>query len=297
MFSLQAPAKINLYLRVVGPRPDGYHDIETLFARIDLADTLSFEKADTFRFSCSDATLSCGEDNLIVKAARLLQQESGKSKGAAIHLEKRIPIAAGLGGGSSDAAAALLGLAHLWKLNLNRDQLIALGARLGSDVPFFLKDTAYAIGMGRGELCQPIKAQKALDAVIVVPNAQLSTASIYQAGGFDLTADKPSINLIKHALCNGSLGELATGLWNDLEPEAIRRCPVILTIHQQLRDLGCLGVRLSGSGPASFGICKDILHTRTVASEVERFGLGAWRVFVTRALMDMPQLPKVLRII
>ena len=139
MILLRAPAKLNLYLRVIGKRPDGYHEIETLFERIDLADELTLEAhPDQLLLTCDDPTLSCGEDNLVLNAARLLRQVSGTMQGARIHLIKRIPIAAGLGGGSSDAAATLVGLNQLWGLGLEPGRLQELGASLGSDVPFFL---------------------------------------------------------------------------------------------------------------------------------------------------------------
>ena len=200
---LRAPAKLNLYLRVLGKRPDGYHEIETLFERIDLADELTIEPhPDQLLLTCDAPELSCGEDNLILKAARLLQQVGGTHQGARLHLIKRIPIAAGLGGGSSDAAATLLGLNRLWGLGLTPSRLRELGASLGSDVPFFLADAPWAIGRGRGEVCEPLDLPRlqrsslgangepvepeplpgglSLAHVLVVPNIRLSTKDIYE---------------------------------------------------------------------------------------------------------------------
>ena len=132
MIRLRAPAKLNLYLRVISKRPDGYHEIETVFERVDLADELTFEAHPTdLKLTCSDPDLPCGDDNLVVKAARLLQAASDTSTGARIHLVKRIPIAAGLGGGSSDAAATLQGLNQLWGLRWPRARLVEMAARLG----------------------------------------------------------------------------------------------------------------------------------------------------------------------
>mgnify|MGYP001616224633 CR=1 FL=1 len=283
---LRAPAKLNLYLRVLGKRPDGYHELETLFERIDLADELTFGQGPRLEFTCSDPTLSSGDDNLVMKAARLLQQEAGCSAGARIRLEKRIPIAAGLGGGSSDAAAALLGLNQLWELGLERSRLVELAARLGSDVPFFLSPGAFAIGRGRGERCEPLDTPAQLAHVLVVPPERLSTKEIYagahrilsEVEGFGLTARTPSITMVMHALRNGSLGELADGLWNDLEPEAIRRCPVIATIQTHLREQGCLGVLVSGSGSSVFGLCADGTQAHEVAARIRGFAPGEWRV-------------------
>ena len=280
MIRFRAPAKLNLYLRVLGRRPDGYHEIETLFERIDLADELTIEAhPDRLLLTCTDPALSCGEDNLVLKAARVLQQVSGTSRGASLHLLKRIPIAAGLGGGSSDAAAALLGLNQLWGLGLGPGRLQELAATLGSDVPFFLCESPWAIGRGRGETCEPLESSRQLAQVLVVPDAALSTKEIYAASRFGLTASAPSISMIRHAFSNGpALAGLAQGLWNDLEPEAIRRCPVISVIQTHLRDLGCLGTRVSGSGPAVFGLCRDARHAQRVAEAMHAQAAPGWRV-------------------
>lgn len=271
MFSLLAPAKLNLYLRVLGRRRDGYHEIETLFERIDLFDELTFELYPEKLFlSCTDPGLSCSEDNLIFKAARLLQSATHVSQGAKIHLKKCIPIAAGLGGGSSDAAATLKGLNQLWKLGLTQVQLIELAGRLGSDVPFFLLEKPFAIGRGRGDHCRALATSVCLAHLLVSPQVEVSTKDVYQTTDFNLTASKPSLNIVAHALHNGSLGELAKGLWNDLEPEAIRRCPLITVIHSSLQALGCQGVLVSGSGPSVYGLCRDLPHAQDVAVQMRK---------------------------
>lgn len=296
-FTLLAPAKLNLYLRVLGRRPDGYHELETLFERIDLADTLTFEShPTTLQLSCNDPALSCGEDNLVLKAARLLQQATGAAKGAAIILEKHIPVAAGLGGGSSDAATTLLGLNRLWNLRLGKDQLLKLGASLGSDVAFFLFDSPFAIGRGCGERCEQLPVTQSVAHVLVVPDERLATSEIYRNSQFDLTAPKPSITMVAHALSNGSLSELAKGLWNDLEPEAIRRCPIITDIQVRLQKLGCLGARVSGSGSSVFGICRDIPHAHDVANRF-RLSVNAKplrQVAVVHALSTLLRVPELL---
>ena len=280
LLRLRAPAKLNLYLRVLGRRPDGYHEIETVFERIDLADELTFElHPSEVRLTCSDSSLSCGEDNLILQAARLLEREAGVSAGARLHLEKRIPVSAGLGGGSSDAAAALLGLNRLWDLGLDRDRLIELAARLGSDVPFFLSPEPFAAGRGRGERCEPLGVSARLAHVLVVPPERLSTKEVYAGAHFNLTARTPSITIVTHALRNGpAMAGLADGLWNDLEPEAILRCPVIATIQAHLREQGCLGVLVSGSGSSVFGLCADGTQAHEAAARIRGFAPGEWRV-------------------
>ena len=296
MLHLRAPAKLNLYLRVLGRRPDGYHEIETLLERIDLADELTVEvHPDQVLLTCTEPSLSCGEENLIVKAVRLLQRVRRTTRGARIHLVKRIPVAAGLGGGSSDAATALMGLNQLWGLGLDRAQLAPMAATLGSDVPFFLSESPWAIGRGRGESCEPLPPGPALTHVLVVPDARLSTKEIYESWGFDpstrddLTAARPSLMMVAHALSNGpAIAGLAKGLWNDLEPEAIRRCPVISLIQTQLHDLGCLGTRVSGSGPAVFGLCPDARQAQRVAETMRERAAQTWRVEVVHT--DSPSL-------
>ena len=286
---MRAPAKLNLYLRVLGRRPDGYHELETLFERIDLADELAFEPAAReLSLTGDDPTLSSGPENLVLRAARALRQATRTSRGARIHLTKRIPIAAGLGGGSSDAAAALLGLNELWRLGLGQAELVRLAGELGADVPFFLSEATFAVGRGRGDRCEPVACVRSLAHVLVVPGERLSTKEIYEASQFDLTAPKPSITMVVHALRNGSLSELADGLWNDLEPEAIRRCPPSALILSHLRDLGCLGTRLSGSGPSVFGLCRDAPHAQEVAARLHGLVLGrsvagpTWRVEIVQ---------------
>jgi 4-diphosphocytidyl-2-C-methyl-D-erythritol kinase len=289
MLRLRAPAKLNLYLRVLGRRADGYHEIETVFERINLADELTVESAPSgISLTCDEPTLSCGLDNLVVRAALLLHEFSGTAQGARIHLMKRIPIAAGLGGGSSDAAATLIGLNDLWDLGLSRNELLPLAARLGSDVPFFLLPAPFAVGRGRGDVCEAVPHTRRLCHVLVIPDAQLSTKEIYEQAQWDLTASKPSLTMVWHALSNGSLSELAAGLWNDLEPEAIRRCPASALIASHLRDLGCLGIRLSGSGPSVFGLCFDLKQAQQVATKLRGRIARSSRVEIVRT--DSPSL-------
>lgn len=282
---LLAPAKLNLYLRIIGKRPDGYHEIETLFERIDLADELAFEPAPSrVRLTCDNPALGCGPSNLVSRAAALMQQASGTSRGAAIHLTKRIPIASGLGGGSSDAATTLIGLNRLWGLGLPNERLRELAAQLGSDVPFFLEEAPMAVGRGRGERCEPLAGSlPTLWHVLVVPPEALSTKEVYE--GFarsPLTGPRPSINIALHALCNGSLCELATGVVNDLQPEAIRRCPIIQQIQAYLRDGGCVGVMTSGSGPSVFGLCQGEAHAYRVVQQLRSHGSPSWFIRAVR---------------
>ncbi len=326
MLRLLAPAKLNLSLHVVGKRPDGYHELETLFERLDLADELTLApQPQGMTVTCDDPNLDCGPENLVTQAAALVQETCGVQQGVAIHLIKRIPIASGLGGGSSDAATTLIGLRQLWNVRLSRTQLLELAGRLGSDVPFFLEEAAFAIGRGRGDQCEPLDGDlPTLWHALVVPPVRLSTKDVY--AGFDgrrqesrltppqfakpkrklllkmfcrddavyragaeseklgrgLTEPPPSITMCLHALCNGSLGELAKGCSNDLEPEAIRRCPVITEIQTCLQQSGSLVARISGSGPAVFGLCRSRDHANTVAQQLRQAGSPSWSVHVVK---------------
>ncbi|MBI2884969.1 MAG: 4-(cytidine 5'-diphospho)-2-C-methyl-D-erythritol kinase [Candidatus Omnitrophica bacterium] len=286
---LRAPAKLNLYLRIVGRRPDGYHELETVFERIDLADELTFEPwpDSTVTLTTDHPTLSVGPDNLILKAAKLLQQTAGVSTGAAIRLTKRIPVAGGLGGGSSDAATTLLGLNDLWGLSWSRARLKPLAAQLGSDVPFFLEEAAVAVGRGRGERCEPLRGVPTLWHVLVALPTALSTKDIFDdwdcaQAGAALTVPEGSLKILAHALSNGSLSELAQGLVNDLTPVAIRRCPLIATILSRLHEAGCPVVLMSGSGPTVFGLCRDESHARTIADSLRAKGSPTWTIHVVR---------------
>src|SRR5437660_1186671 len=178
---LYAPAKINLSLEIKGRREDGFHEIETLMAPISLADRLTIERANEkegIDFSCDDAALSKGEDNLVVRAAKLFQERAGMSSGIRISLEKKIPHGAGLGGGSSDAATTLLGLNELFATQLAQKNLMELAAQLGSDVPFFIAQSA-AVCRGRGEIVSPMKLSNALHLLLMKPDFGVPTPSAY----------------------------------------------------------------------------------------------------------------------
>src|SRR5262245_62048232 len=175
-----APAKVNLFLEILSKRADGFHDLATLMVAVNLFDTLVFRSApEGIALTSNRPDLSSGPDNLIVKAAALLQKRSGRNLGTAIRLVKRIPMQAGLGGGSSDAAATLLALNRLWDLELTREDMADLGAQLGSDVPFFvLADTAWCTG--RGEIVDPLPVGARLHFVLVCPPFGCSTAEVYR---------------------------------------------------------------------------------------------------------------------
>ncbi|MEW5701542.1 MAG: 4-(cytidine 5'-diphospho)-2-C-methyl-D-erythritol kinase [Candidatus Zixiibacteriota bacterium] len=253
-----APAKINLGLRVLGRRPDGYHELETTFVAVDLYDRLTFHRGDAGGFKLTwenadpDAAfeLETGENNLITRAARLVERECGLKLSLAAHLLKRIPIAAGLGGGSSDAAATLAALNRLYTLGRSREQLADWAAQLGSDVPFFLGEPC-AFARGRGERLEPRSIPTAWWAVLACPAVPLTAGEVYAA--LDLTSTGVASHVSGRLDGEGFIAALGR-ITNDLEPVVIHRVPEVSYWRTQLLAMGAAGVYVSGSGPTVFGV-------------------------------------------
>ncbi len=267
MLSLPAPAKINWFIFVPGKRDDGYHEIRSLMQLVDLSDRLTFESADSLSLD-SDCPIPAAE-NIVWKAALLLKEHTGTEKGARITLKKTIPSEAGLGGGSSDAAAALLGLDRLWGLGLPREALLRLGARLGSDVPFFLGPPCSLVS-GRGEQASPVGLKKPLDLLLVKPSFGVSTGWAYRslARFSRLTKAEENIKLFIRALKDGELDRLEGLGENDLEAGVLSAYPEISRIKAALRKQGALYARMSGSGAAVFGIFPDGRTARSAAASM-----------------------------
>ena len=280
-FTLPSFAKINLYLEVLGRRADGYHDISTIFQTVSLCDEISFTISPDLRLSCDDAAIPAGEENLIIRAARQLQAASGYSAGAQIHLTKRIPSPGGLGGGSSNAAIALLGLNRLWNLNASRDELYGIAAEIGSDVPFFLYGgTAY--GMGRGEKLNQINDFSAKFMVIVTPKISVSTAWAYDSLEAErLTSGGLIRNLSVCRFASGVALFTQSMMRNDFESLIYSRFPEIEGIKERLEDFGASAM-LSGSGASVFGIFENE-ETRQTA--LKALGDQAdWRSFAVATI-------------
>ena len=279
---LQAPAKVNLHLEVLAKRSDGYHDIETLMVAVTLHDTLKFreEPGGQIRLTCNHPELSTGSDNLVIRAANLLKQQTGCDKGARIRLTKRIPLAAGLAGGSSDAAATLAGLNRLWKLGLTRARLTALAKELGSDVAFFFSAPA-AWCTGRGERVRPLRVGKPLWFVLAVLPKGLSTARVY--GALKVPNNPQGGEKIRHAAQAGRVTEIGHRLHNRLQTVAQRLCPVIGTVSQRLAQLEPAGVLMSGSGPSVYALCRNHGEAVRIARQ-SRHGLkGEASVLLVRS--------------
>lgn len=274
-----APAKLNLFLEVLGRRPDGYHELESLMVAVDLHDTLRFvdDPSGLVTLTCDDPSLPTGAENLVVRAAERLKAAAGCERGARIELRKVIPAMAGLAGGSSDAAATLVGLDRLWNLQTPPGQLDALAGEIGSDVAFFRHAPA-AVCRCRGERVEPVALPARYHLVLVCPPIGLRTADVYR----HLTVpERPRpIGPIMEALASGEPEELGRCLFNRLQGAASKLCPALVHVSEALAALGPSldGHLMSGSGTAHFGLCRDLDAAREAARALERLGLGRVRV-------------------
>ena len=252
----KTPAKINLGLFIKGKRSDGFHDLETLFQMVSLYDTVELEPLeDKIELVCDNPKVPTDDSNLMIRAARLLQEAVPEKTGLGCRmvLKKEIPMGAGLGGGSGNAAGVLTGLNRLWDLRLKSAELSQIAARLGSDIPFFLCAPS-ALGEGRGERLTPLQSPKKFHVILIFPKVSMATAEVYQALNFDLTKNSKNINILREFFSQSNIASLGAHLHNDLEPVVIKRLPVIASIKQKLGSLNADGVLLSGSGSAVFGI-------------------------------------------
>ncbi len=212
---IDAPAKVNLYLKILAKRPDGYHEIVTIFERIDLVDTISIVRMDRGIDVLSDTRIVARkEENLAYKAARAILGRASFEAGVRIHIDKKIPIAAGLGGGSSDAASVLMGINTLLRLKMTREELMGLGRELGADVPFFLAQSPFAIGTGRGDTVKPIRSRKTFYHLLVCPDFPLLTRDVYKEFGSLRSGEVPGFSSR-----DAALSEPVTGFTSrDLTP-------------------------------------------------------------------------------
>lgn len=274
-----APAKLNLFLEVRGRRPDGYHEIESVMVALSLCDTLIFEDDPSGEISlrCDEPALPKGGDNLVVKAAACLKAAANSRNGARIVLSKQIPAQAGLGGGSSDAAATLFALDRLWNLQTPSDRLDALAGEIGSDVPFFLHAPA-AVCRGRGEIVEPVVLKQTYHFVLICPPVGMSTAEVYR---HVVRPDRPMpVGPVLEALARGGPVDLGRSLFNRLQPIAQSLRPELSRVRDALESLGplCDGTSMSGSGSAYYGLCRDFTAAQQAVEILEPLGLGWVRV-------------------
>ena len=248
---LFSPAKVNLRLDILGKRPDGYHDIRTIFQKISLGDDLTLTIINNgIEVTCDNPQVPCSEANLAHAAAKILVNRYAIKDGIRIAIKKRIPVAAGLGGGSSNAASTLSGINQLFGLGLSNGDLMTMATDLGADVPFFLFGSS-AIGTGIGDKLQAISIQPKLWYLLVTPDVQISTAWAYQNVTRGLTNGAVNITIPS---CINTIPEIITILYNDLEKVVLPRFPLLQDIKDTLRNKGALGCLMSGSGSTVFGI-------------------------------------------
>ena len=296
--SLKSPAKLNLYLEVINKRPDGYHNIRTIFERINLVDHIQLSNNDTgkIRITCNHPHVPLGPKNLVYKVADLLRRQYGDAKqGVDIDIDKSIPVAAGLAGGSSNAATTLMGLNRLWKLKLPQSELVELAGQIGSDVPFFLYDTSWALGTGRGENIKPLKIDRKLWHILVVPRIKMQTPKVYglikiprkrvssktsDLGATNLLTKKgDNANILVHKLRNSNIINISSLLYNDLEKVVVEICPRIEKLKQKLKSLNAKGVTVSGSGPSVYGLTDSEKAAKQIQAQLSKRYV---QVFVVR---------------
>jgi 4-diphosphocytidyl-2-C-methyl-D-erythritol kinase len=259
-----APAKLNLFLEITGKRSDGYHDLESLMVAVDLYDTLEITaRTDgAIELECDPPGLPTGPENLVYKAALKLRG-SHTEVGASIRLVKRIPMQAGLAGGSSDAAATILALNQLWQLNLSPSELAAVAAEVGSDVAFFLSPPA-AWCTGRGEIVTPEASSASFFLVLVCPPFGVATADVYRS--LQLPTSPVDGSAARTAFRSGDPEALGAALFNRLQPAAIHLAPVVESVYRRLDGLKPAGCLMSGSGSAVFALCRDSYEAHRVAN-------------------------------
>jgi len=286
---LQTPAKVNLFLEVLGKRPDGYHELASLMLAVDLADSLELAHDDSgqLALTCDQPGLSCGSDNLVAKAAETLRRHSGIRLGARMHLRKRIPMQSGMAGGSSDAAAALIGLNRLWNAGLSTADLKEIGATIGSDVNFFF-DAPAAWCTGRGEMVEPTPMGMSLHLVLACPMQGLATADVFRNVR---SANQPVHGkAIRLALERGDFDGICRHLHNRLQAPAEALCPEIGHVRHALLAAGAPCSLMTGSGSTVFSLCRDRDEAIRVAAK-----LGAEIPTVPLRLCTAADSPAVIR--
>jgi len=280
-----APAKVNLTLRILGKRTDGYHELDSVMQKVSLADTVILHRLEVpgIQLSCPDSDLPEDNSNLVWKAAETFLDASGLGNkcGVSIILEKKIPIAAGLGGGSSDAGAVLTGLKRLLQSEIPETTLLGLAKSLGADVPFFVVPGSAMRATGIGGKMEKYKKLEDCSILLVNPGFSVSTAWVYE--NFTLTRAVKDSNL-SNSRKNESLSKLCCSLFNDLETVTIKRYPEIQSIKNLMIDNGATDALMSGSGPTVFGVFPDgdersVNLRKCVEKLAEKYGEG---VFVTR---------------
>lgn len=252
---LKAMAKINLSLDVLKKREDGYHELRMIMQTINLYDELTIQKTDTegIALSCSESWLPCNEQNLVYRAAKLLFDTCHINGGVSIKLQKNIPVAAGMAGGSSDAAAALVGINELFKLGLSKDDLRKYGVKLGADVPYCIEGGT-VLSEGIGEILTPLKKTPQCYVAVAKPDIAVSTKYVYDNLHANTLKYHPDVDGMIQAIEGEDLRAVADKMGNVLETVTVKKYPQLDLMKRELIENGALGALMSGSGPTVFGI-------------------------------------------
>ncbi|MBC7190281.1 4-(cytidine 5'-diphospho)-2-C-methyl-D-erythritol kinase [Candidatus Aerophobetes bacterium] len=281
--TVRAPAKINFYLDILGKRKDSYHEIESLVQSVSLYDIIHLEKTKDKKIevSCNYPALPENYDNLVYKAAKLFFEIAGITCGIRIKVEKRIPLGAGLGGGSTDAAATLLGLNLLFETDIPLPNLVKESSKLGSDVPFcILRGTA--VIKGRGERVYPLPSIKDGWIVIVYPGVSVSTSWVYAQISQQLTSCKKkgklNITELRRKIKSEGITAVINLLYNKLEEVTALRLPVIKKIKEEFKKAGARGALMSGSGSSVFGVCENLKQAKRLSEKLK----GGGEVYITQ---------------
>lgn len=271
----KAYAKINLSLDVTGRRNDGYHIVRMIMQTVELHDTLTFQQDDTgiIRISSSDKRLTTGKDNLIWKVCELMRKEAGIKSGISISLDKRIPIAAGMAGGSADAAAAFRGLNELFGLGISDEKMCELAVKLGADIPFCILGGT-ALSEGIGEVLTPLPSMPDCTILICKPQIDVSTGWVYKELDSVRIEDHPDTDAIVEAIQNASIAEICRHMKNVLEPVTGAKFKVIGQIEDIMMETGALNAMMSGSGPTVFGIFENRAKAESAYQMLKEEGHG-----------------------
>lgn len=268
---IKARAKINLSLDVLRKREDGYHDVQMIMQSISLHDKVFLDIIDEkgIKISCDKRWVPSNSDNIAYKAAKVLMDKFDLPKGIAIKIVKNIPVAAGLAGGSADAAAVLKGMNKMFSLNLKQDELMELGKTIGADIPFCIKGGTM-LAEGIGEVLTEIKPLKNMDILLVKPRISVSTAWVYKNLDLEKITSRPDTDYLISMIEKRDLQNLGNKMVNVLEEVTIKKHGIILEIKEKLVRLGALGNMMSGSGPTVFGIFENRLAAQKAYEKIKR---------------------------
>jgi 4-diphosphocytidyl-2-C-methyl-D-erythritol kinase len=272
--TLKCSAKINLFLEIVGLRPDGFHEVVMLLQSIDLADTINITTQREIAIACDHTQVPTNEENIAYKAVQVMQKALGRKDGALIEIEKKIPVAAGLAGGSANAAAVMVGLNLLWDGGLTVRDLEKLAQSLGSDVPFCI-DGGTALAVGRGEILSPLLMWKGIPLVLAKPrNLGISTAWVYKTYreryAKNKAAHTSNLPTLLSGLVHHDLSRVTKHLYNDLEDVVLPGHAEVADLKKRMLEAGASGVMMSGSGPSVFGLCEHEEQARSVLAQISK---------------------------